>query len=222
MIHRYEAHRGPVYHLAYSDPEYAFLASCSDVVSMWQGTLGLHVRSFQKETRANIRSISYWPGGTHLASGAEDGTVLLWGLVPNQKGVVRAKVASRYGGHPGGVEHVAISPDAKYLAGGGPEALTLWEIAGEEKLHQWKLFIRSPIVFSPDGKKIIAGVDDQTTTIWDIESKKELMKLPKGRSDADALAISSDGKMLATGGWEGAIHFWEVESGKEVVPWQKK
>ena len=75
--------------------------------------------------------------------------------------------------------------------------------------------------FSPDGKTIAAGGDDNTTRIWDVASGKPLGQGLKGASSLDtvtSVAFSPDGTMLATSGADYTIRLWDVASGELLGP----
>src|SRR5262249_17499960 len=70
------------------------------------------------------------------------------------------------------------------------------------------------VAFSPDGKRLAFGGRDDTVTLWDVATGKELRQL-EGLSRVLCFAFSPDGKYLATANLDRMIHLWEVDRGKE-------
>jgi WD40 repeat protein len=73
------------------------------------------------------------------------------------------------------------------------------------------------VVWSPDGKRLATGSDDNTAKVWDAQTGKELLTL-RGRSDAVmSVAWSPDGKRLATASDDKMVKVWDAETGKELL-----
>ena len=70
--------------------------------------------------------------------------------------------------------------------------------------------------FSPDGKYIVSGSDDDTVKLWEVESGKEIRTFTSHTDNVSSVSFSPDGKYIASGSWYGTIKLWEVESGKEI------
>jgi WD40 repeat protein len=72
------------------------------------------------------------------------------------------------------------------------------------------------LAFSPDGKKLAWGSNDNTLAIWDME-KQEVEKRLQGRAQAfitPTVTYSPDGSFLAWSGNTGAVTVWSTASYK--------
>lgn len=72
--------------------------------------------------------------------------------------------------------------------------------------------------FSPDGKLLATGAFDGTTTIWSVESGKQVQTLVGHEWVVLSLAFSPDGKWLVTGSHDasGTAIRWDVRTGKRL------
>jgi WD40 repeat protein len=74
-----------------------------------------------------------------------------------------------------------------------------------------------PVMYSPDGKRILASIiDDATILIFDAESGRELRRLSGDFTEIPAAAYSPDGRRIITGTTEGSIIIWDAGSGREL------
>ncbi|HNY22708.1 MAG TPA: WD40 repeat domain-containing protein [Treponemataceae bacterium] len=72
------------------------------------------------------------------------------------------------------------------------------------------------VAYSPDGKLLAAGYDNNQIRIWDAK-KGTLMRTLSGHTGTVwSVAFSPDGKTLISGSADKTIKFWDVQSGKEL------
>lgn len=155
-----------------------------------------------------IWCIAFTPNGRVLASGRQDGTILLWSVAE------QAPLSEAWLAHYGPVTALAVSPDGQILAtGGGDYLIRLWDLAtgaalGELVGHSNAL---GGLSFSPDGKFLAScGLYGGPLRLWDVESRRPLgAAMPEMDDGVYSVAFSPDGKFLASG--RETITLWNIE-----------
>ncbi|KAJ7210182.1 WD40-repeat-containing domain protein [Mycena pura] len=73
------------------------------------------------------------------------------------------------------------------------------------------------IAFSPNGRQMISGSDDETIRIWDTVTGAQVGEPLKGHNSwVRAVAFSPDGRNIASGANDQTIRIWDSESGVGV------
>ena len=66
--------------------------------------------------------------------------------------------------------------------------------------------------FSPDGKRIVSGSEDNTVKVWHAQTGQETLTL-KGYSDLVwSVSFSPDGKRIVSGSGDGTVKIWDLSS----------
>ncbi len=115
----------------------------------------------------------------------------------------------------------------------GKEALALLDecqgnLRGWEHRHLWALYnsnqrtfrghtsqVRS-VAWSPDGKRILSGSNDNTLKVWDAETGQELLSLKGHTAFVTSVAWSPDGKRIVSGSWDNMLKIWDVNKKREI------
>ncbi len=70
--------------------------------------------------------------------------------------------------------------------------------------------------FSPDGTRLITGLSDSTSILWDVETAAQLQILRGHRSDVRCATFTSNGQEIVTGGDDHRLIVWDAETGQLV------
>ncbi|MGL4422380.1 MAG: hypothetical protein ACRCZF_17050, partial [Gemmataceae bacterium] len=153
---------GKITQLALSTDTYA-AASADGTARVFSLRTGLPITAPLKHNNP-VRTIAFAPDGTQIATGTDDGSVMLWNV---RDGVPALPAALR---HPARVNAVALSADGrKILTGCDDGHARVWDgstgqLAGQPLSHDGPVLHIAP---GPDGRLLASGSDDNTVRIWD-------------------------------------------------------
>ena len=73
------------------------------------------------------------------------------------------------------------------------------------------------MAFSPDGKRIASGSDDQTVKVWDADSGARNATLKVHASRVWGVAFSPDGKRIASASADDTVMVWDALGGQRLL-----
>jgi WD40 repeat protein len=123
----------------------------------------------------------------------------------------------RLGGHRDIVQSVRFSPDAKRLAAGSYQYVTLWNAptgALEKTLNGSAETIKA-MVATRDGQTLITAGAEKSIRFWNLADGKNSRTISNIPVGIDAIALSRDEKLLAVAGTDGIIRVLDFADGKE-------
>ncbi len=150
-----------------------------------------------------IRSVSFSPDGTIIATGSADKNIKLWNL--------NGKELQIFKGHNEAVRSISFSRDGKSLISASLDCtVRQWHIdnRAQQILHGHSAAVRS-VTFSPDGKRIASGSLDDQIKIWDLQGNE--LQTIAGENDVLSVCFSPDGESLLVGSGDSAISLWSVK-----------
>lgn len=117
----------------------------------------------------------------------------------------------------------AFSPDSQWLATGSCRQRAENEACSQGLARLWKITnpgakpitlighkdAISKLAFSPDGKWLATGSDDNIVQLWDLEKPSPQPEVLQGTFSS--FAFSPDSQWLATRGLDGIAHVWDIK-----------
>ncbi|AFZ61353.1 NACHT domain-containing protein [Anabaena cylindrica FACHB-243] len=175
------------------------------------------------ESFGGIHSVAFSPDGKFLVMGDTQGKIQIINVENNQYQYCLNKQAH----FPGmWITSIAfpfrqdIANSYQFITGSFDKTVKLWDLTTllEEHDNQQTFTGHNGLIwivaFSPDGKKIASGCDDNIIRVWDLESgKDEPYKLQGHQYWIWGLAFSPDSKILASGSFDKTIKLWNLENG---------
>jgi WD40 repeat protein len=73
------------------------------------------------------------------------------------------------------------------------------------------------VIFTPDGRYILSGAEDNTARLWDPATGETLHMLAGHADLVYSVAATPDGRYLFTGSWDSTARLWDTVTGAEIV-----
>ncbi len=216
-------HSQAVKSVAFS-PDGKILASASDdkTIKLWQVETLEEICTLLGHAHA-VKSVAFSPDGQILASGSWDKTIKLWDIYTG-------KEICTIIGHQLQVNSVAFSPQGQLLASASYDrTIRLWQIEGSQREiqnrpcysllstlsgHAWAVLT---VAFSPDGKILATGSDDNTIKLWEVNTGQLICTLVGHSWSVVAVAFTADGETLLSASCDKTVKLWRVSTAEEIV-----
>ena len=159
--------------------------------------------------KARSSAVAYSPSGRRLASGDDEGELLL-------RDAVTGDVERRMSGHVGPVLVLAWSPDSAQLASAGRDgAVVLWDASTGERVRTMKGHrgnVRG-LVFDLEGAYLFSCGEDGAVNRWDTRTGRLLGTFDGHEGPVHALDYDPGHEMLVTAGEDHTVRLWSVRTG---------
>jgi WD40 repeat protein len=220
-------HSAPVTCIVFS-PDGKTLVSCSagDKSKPGQSMPDIRVWDIVKgkesaaltDHKAQVFGAAFSADGKTLATGADDGTMILWDMTTNAARTTLTAPRRYFS-----ARSVALSPDAKKLVVAADKEVWAWNAEGGKEISSFKRPVTCyyPAAFSPD-LTLLASGHYQDVDLWDTAKGKEKKVLPDHHGSVGTMAFTADGKTLAVvvshdenGKYASEFVLWDVEKGEQ-------
>ena len=212
---RFTSHTDEVWSISVSrDGQRVLTASSDKTLRLWDAHTGKQQRVFEGHTGA-ITEAALSADGKRVLSGSADGTVRLWDLTTGEE-------LRQMTGRATEVCGVAFGPDGTAISGGSDGNVYLWDLNTSKNLGVFAghiPWVRN-VAYSDQAKLAATCGQDQSIRLWNLETGKEIRKLPTGKTGRHidmAVCFSPDGKRLLLAGVDMSLRILDVATGKELM-----
>ena len=197
--------------------EKRIIASASDDNSLriWRYSHKRELKIIRGHTGA-VLTTDIRPGDyRQVASGSRDHTIKLWDF---DSGIEVRTLR----GHQKDVSAIHFTPDgAMLVSAAGDDTIRFWNPDDGSQVGIIKATHGARrLQCDPTGRIVAAGGWQHVISLWDIDTKKELVVLQGHRDYVGALSFRSDGAYLASASRDRTARVWDVQRGTEycVLP----
>ncbi|KAJ3319166.1 hypothetical protein HDU76_000623 [Blyttiomyces sp. JEL0837] len=189
-------------------------------VTIWDVDTGYGMQTLADHT-SFVSSVKLSKDGKLIVSGSNDKTVRAWNSETGEnvwQGSHGCLIIWEIQQLPGQsyIERCAITPDGKTAVSAGKHdggGIALWDLAGEyrSELSGERRIRVSKVWISPDGNKAACCLEDDTISVWDLQSETILGVL-RGHHESLVFSLewSSDGSKVVTGDLNGNVKVWDA------------
>ncbi|MBH8572124.1 serine/threonine protein kinase [Nostocaceae cyanobacterium CENA369] len=209
------------------NPNGEILATASDdkTIKLWELKTFKEIFTLRGHSHT-VKSIAFSPDGQILASGSWDKNIKLWNVNTG------AEICTLTG-HQLQISSVAFSPQGQLLASASfDRTIRLWQLAAIEtaqgELPNRPCYTLSGILsghtravltiaFSPDGKVLATGSDDNTIKLWEVNTGRLISTMFGHSWSVVAIAFTVDGETLISASWDKTVKLWRVSTKEEIA-----
>ena len=222
--HSLQGHTARVGSLSFSSNGQTLVSGSHDgTIRFWNTTTGklnktITNRILTKQQTMEpiaISTIALNPEGDRVASGNQDGTIVMWNVVTGEK-------QRTFTGHTDAISKIYFSPDGRKVVSTSKDgSVRLWDIAtGQQEyaiagysLTDWKVFLyKNGVSLASETKRVFGTAGKPYVNLWDLNTGKRIKILTGHNDGVKSIDFSDDGKTLISGSRDGTILVWDIPS----------
>ncbi|RKU25257.1 hypothetical protein C6497_16295 [Candidatus Poribacteria bacterium] len=181
--------------------------SKSKKIQLWNSNTGELFPTLNLDMNANIQPVlKFLPDERTLAYSPDINTIQFWDIESRQS-LHRISIDKPFSS--------TFSPDGKVMAHvnfNSKGFISLWDISKGIKIGTLnpESSIWFPLLFTPDGRKLIHRIEENNILVWDIDSMELINSFSGHDGRVNDIALSPDGNTVASTGDENTILLWDI------------
>jgi serine/threonine protein kinase/WD40 repeat protein len=162
------------------------------------------------EGSTDTLAVAFSPDGHQFARALPDGSICLYDL-PSGRQVKQLEAGPRALGG------LAFHPKERQLAIGCATGVLIRELDTGAIIAELKQpgFGWSP-TWHPDGKTLAVAGADQIIHIWDVVTRKPVVRLEGHKNGGIKIAFNHAGDLLASTAWDSVLRLWDPRTGQQL------
>jgi len=180
--------------------------------TVWDAVTGRVIAAF--EHADEVDAVRFGPDGHTLLTASLDGAVRLWDIPGGD--VARASYET-----DSAIHAIAVAHDGTVAAACDNSKIFMWSGDKQHVLadHLGRVFA---VAFSPDGRWLVSGGEEEQAYVFDVASRKRIGELRPHGDGVHGIAFSPDGEIVATSGGDAIVRLWSMRDRKLIasLPYQ--
>jgi len=178
------------------------------VIGSVRNSLKAHAADPPGGPTTEVHSLAFSPDGRLLASGDEDGNVIVWSALTGRK----IKLLNE---HDSAVNSVAFNHTGRQIVSGSfDQTVKIWDVATGRSIRTLKPHQDhvTSVRFSADDQMVVSGSIDRAVRFWNASDGKQLATLEGHDGAVTFVALSPNGKIVASTGLDGRVNIWSTSA----------
>ncbi|MEW6073680.1 MAG: protein kinase [Planctomycetota bacterium] len=157
---------------------------------------------------SRVGAVAFSPDRRHLASGAEDGEILVWGALSHE-------LEQRLSAHRRAITALAWAPESERLASSSTDGtVRLWDTGTGTVLHVLKGHTGTvhDVAWDAQRDHVVSGGEDGLVELWDAADGTLLQSFTGHGDDVLAVGVDPRSGRIASGSLDRTVRVWDPEA----------